>query len=481
MSTGLARVTISAPQRRMDLALPEHLPLADLLPEVLRHAGEGLADDGERHGGWVLRRADGAALAAGQPLHPQGVRDGEVLHLVPARAQWPELEYDDVVEAIADGARRRGGAWSAPATRTVSLVAAGLALAIGLAALLRGGPGWHLGAVAALGTAALLTLAGVVASRAYGDAPAGTALGGYALGYAFCGGAQLVATGDPVGVLAPVRWIGAPEALAGAVAVLLTAVLATVGVAAGRPVPVAGVLAGGFGAATALLGFVLPAAGAAAVLMSVLVCGIGALPLLAIRFGRLPMPAIAVPTGTGAPEHLSEHPPEGAVAGGPDGARHRPARGRVHAAVARTEEILTGLLIGHAVLAGLAGLLLVTAGGVAGQLLAAVAGIALLLRSRIFAARAQRIPLLAAGLALGALLGLAWTGRLGAAGLMTLAAAALITALATVATGARYANRPPGPYLGRAAEVLDVLMVVSVVPVACAVLGLYGRARGLLG
>src|SRR5690349_24953239 len=84
MSVGLARVTISAPSRRVDVALPEHVPLAELLPEVLRHAGEGLADDGEKHGGWVLRRTDGVALATSQGLYPQGVRDGEVLHLVPA-------------------------------------------------------------------------------------------------------------------------------------------------------------------------------------------------------------------------------------------------------------------------------------------------------------------------------------------------------------------------------------------------------------
>ena len=103
MSIGLARVTISAPQRRVDVALPEHVPLAELLPEVLRHAGEGLADDGEQHGGWVLRRTDGVALATAQGSVAQGVRDGEVLHLVPPTSEWPELEYDDVVEAIADG------------------------------------------------------------------------------------------------------------------------------------------------------------------------------------------------------------------------------------------------------------------------------------------------------------------------------------------------------------------------------------------
>ena len=121
VSTGLARVTISAPQRRVDVALPEHVPLAELLPEVLRHAGEDLADTGERHGGWVLRRADGMPLEVGSGLYPQGVRDGEVLHLRPALDEWPELEYDDVVEALAEGARRRGTIWSPASTRTATL------------------------------------------------------------------------------------------------------------------------------------------------------------------------------------------------------------------------------------------------------------------------------------------------------------------------------------------------------------------------
>src|SRR4029453_1287333 len=112
MTAGLARVTISAPQRRVDVALPEHVPLAELLPEVLRHAGEGQADDGERHGGWLLRRPARGPPVTPQGLFPKGVRDGEVLHLVPARDDWPELEYDDVVEAIADGARRRGTVWT---------------------------------------------------------------------------------------------------------------------------------------------------------------------------------------------------------------------------------------------------------------------------------------------------------------------------------------------------------------------------------
>ena len=476
MSTGLARVTISAPQRRVDVALPEHLPLAELLPEVLRHAGEGLADDGERHGGWLLRRTDGAPLQAGQALLTQGVRDGDVLHLVPARAVWPELEYDDVVEAIADGARRRGSAWSGPTTRSATLAAAGVLLTIGLVAVLQGGPGWAAGAFAALGVAVLLALAAVVASRAYGDAPAGAALGGYAMPYAFVGGALLVASGDPAGVLGPVGWLGAPEALAGSVALLLAAVLGAVGVSAGLRVFAAGASVGGLGALTALAGFVLPAAGAAAILIAVLVCAIGMLPLLAIRFGKLPMPPITLPTGAEAAEGFTAASP--AAAGG---ARERPERSRVFAAVARTEEMLTGMLIGHAVLAVVAAVVLVVSGGFSGRLLAAVSAVALLLRSRLFVTVRQRVPLVVAGVGALGVLGLALAVQFEDPGLLGLTGGGVLLGLVVIASGATYSRRPPTPYLGRAADIVDTLMVVSVVPVAFAVLGLYARARGLVG
>jgi type VII secretion integral membrane protein EccD len=467
MQSGLARVTINAPQRRLDVALPEQVPLAELLPEVLRHAGEGLADDGERHGGWVLRRTDGAVLATAQALLPQGVRDGEVLHLVPARAQWPELEYDDVVEAIADGARRRGSAWSPAATRAAVLAGAGVPLAVGLLAVLAAGPGRPTGWPVALGAALLLTLAGTVASRAYADGAAGAALGGYALPYAAAAGALAVGTGDPVGPFPPLRWLGAPELLAGSVALLLVAVLGLLGVASRSRVFMAGSTVGLVGAATALGGLLLTPAGTAAVLLCVLVFALGALPLLAIRLGKLPLPPISLPSAT--------------PAGGPDGVRDLPDRGRVHAAVARTEELLTGMLLGHAVLAVAAATVLATAGGTAGRLLVAVGAAVLLLRSRLFVAVRHRVPPVVAGLAGAAVLGGVLADRAGRTGLPALTVGGLLLALVAVAAGTTYARRPVSPYLGRLADLTDTALVVSVVPVACAVLDLYDSARGLLG
>ncbi|MBU2663298.1 type VII secretion integral membrane protein EccD [Actinoplanes bogorensis] len=477
MSIGLARVTISAPQRRIDVALPEHVPLAELLPEVLRHAGEGLADDGEKHGGWVLRRTDGVALATAQGLFPQGVRDGEVLHLVPAHDEWPELEYDDVVEAIAEGARRRGNAWTPASTRTATLIGAGVLLALGLVAVLAAGPGWSGAAFAGLGLAILLALAGVTASRAYGDARAGAALGAYAMPYAFAGGSVLVASGDRVGVFGVLPWLGGSELLAGSVALLLVAALGAVGVAGQLRLFTAGAVVGLLGAITALTSMVTTAAGAAAVLISILVCGLGALPLLAIRFGKVPMPPVTLPTGADASEGFTGVSASSAL----EAARERPDRATVFAAVTRTEELLAGMLLGHAVLAVAGFAVLSAAGTLSARILMAVSAAALLLRSRLFITLRQRVPLVVGGLAGIAALGLDLLGGANATVLLGVTGAALVLALITVVAGATYSRKPPSPYLGRAADLLDTLVVVSVIPVACAVIGLYDAVGNISG
>ncbi|WP_341717969.1 type VII secretion integral membrane protein EccD [Micromonospora sp. FIMYZ51] len=466
MTIGLARVTVNAPQRRVDVALPEQVPLVELLPEVLRHVGVGLADDGERHGGWVLRRTDGSVLVTAQTLLAQGVRDGEVLHLVPAHAEWPELEYDDVVEAIVDGARRRGGAWSPEATRAAALGGAAVPLAVGLLALLAQGPGRTAGWLAATAVAVLLVLAGTVLSRAQGDGPAGATVGGYALPYAATAGALAVSSGDPVGPLAPLRWIGAAELLAGSAALLLVSVLGLLGVATRLRIFVAGVTVGAVGVPAALGALLLGSAGAAAVLLCVLPFAIGAIPLLAIRLGKVPLPPITLPTG--APDD-------------PDRARDLPDRGRVYAAVARTEEMLTGMLIAPGVLAVIAAVVLAVTGGTAGRLLVAVSAAVLLLRARLFAAVRHRVPLVLAGSAGYAVLGAVLAAQSGPTGRLVLTVGGLLVALVVVTSGSTYARRPVSPYLGRFADLTDTALVVSVVPIACAVLGLYERARGLLG
>jgi ESX secretion system protein EccD len=473
-STGLTRVTLHTPQRRVDVALPAMVALAELLPELLRHAGIGLADDGEQHGGWIARRADGTMLDEGKSLSQQGVRDGEVLHLVPAREQWPELEYDDVVEAIAAGARKRGAAWSPNATRLSTLAGAGVLLLAGVMSLLQGGPTWLPGGYLALTVAVLLLVGGVLASRAYGDGIAGTALAGFALPYAFAGGALLLGGTSPAGVVPTVLWLGAPQLLVGCVALLLFAALGAGGVGHGARVFMAGGLVGLLGAVTALLSGLgdagLGAAGAAAVLMAGLVCGIGLLPVLAIRFGKVPVPSITLPRDAEgfsvATTARSRSNPD------------MPDRSRVFAAVSRSEELLTGMLLGYTVLAAFASLVLAVAGGTPGRVLIAVGATALLLRSRLFVTTRQRGPLIAAGL-LGHLLllgGLVFSAQNSTRAFFIVGA--VVLALIVVLAGQTWSRTPPSPYVGRAADLFDLLVVVSVVPVAAWVLGVYAAIQG---
>jgi hypothetical protein len=55
------------------------------------------------------------------------------------------------------------------------------------------------------------------------------------------------------------------------------------------------------------------------------------------------------------------------------------------------------------------------------------------------------------------------------------------TALLVVAAGVTYARRRPSPLLGRLGDLLDSVLSISVLPAACAVLGLYAVLRGLAG
>jgi type VII secretion integral membrane protein EccD len=442
-----ARIVVAAPGRHIEVALPGQAPVAELLPDLLRHAGEGLADQGQAHGGWVLRRPDGTALSVGESLARQGVRDGDVLHLVPALQRWPELEYDDVVDEIAANARRYGRGWDGGATRATGLGLSGGALLLGLVALARSAGSSGL---VALGVAAALLIAAVLATRAYGDALCGGALGAAALPYAAVGGALLLRVRQPT--------LGAPHLLVASAALVLASVVALVGVG-GRPrVFVAGTIAGLAGATGALSCLWLTAAGSAAIVLALLLTGVAAWPLVAIRLGRLPVPAPAPRAG---PEPRPEH-------------------ARLYAAVVRTDEILTGMLLGTAIAAAGSSLVLVRSGGVTGELLVGVAAAGLALRGRLFPTVRQRLPLLLSG-ALGLLILLAGmvTGQRLAGPVLACGLAAL--ALVLVAVGRTYERRAPGPYLGRAADVIDAACVVSVIPLACGVLGLFGAIRSLIG
>ncbi|GAA1753858.1 type VII secretion integral membrane protein EccD [Luedemannella helvata] len=470
-TSGVARVTIRAPRRRLDLVVPDQVPLAEVLPELLRRAGEagelrppaGAGFPPQPHGpltqaagGWALRRGDGAALAGDSPLAQQGVRDGDVLYLVPRAMLWPEPAYDDVVEEIAASARGRGHAWDATTTRTVALVAAGAVLLGGLIALLTLGPPWSVPGTIALFAAVVLIGLGVLLSRALGDGVTGAASAGFGLPYAAAGGALLVA-GDP-----PLRSAGPGALVVGAAALLFASVLGAVGVGHGLRVFAAGVTVGAFGTLGAVLAALISGRGGAAVLTVAVVAGIGAAPVLAVRLGRLPLPVVSA-----SPETLA--------------AERRPDRPQIRAAVTRADELLIGALAGIALLAVACVVALGPRG--AGPALGAVAGLALLLRSRLFPTVAARLPLVAGGLAALAVAGWALLGGASTTVRLLAVAVALVTVAALIATAALAPRRrgDGSPYLARLADILDIVAVVALAPLACVVLDLFAWVRGLAG
>ncbi|KQS73739.1 type VII secretion integral membrane protein EccD [Modestobacter sp. Leaf380] len=461
VGTGLTRVTVAAPRRRVDVALPDSVPVAELLPGLLRAAGEELADEGQVHGGWVLRRAQGGSVDPGRSLSSQELRDGEVLHLVPREQDWPELDYDDVVDAIAEGARAHSRSWAGPDTRRAGLTVAVGAVLVALGLVFSTGPteGWTVPGLVSLGIGLLLVVLAAGAARGFGDTTTGTVLGLLALPAAGLGG-LVVGLGDlGLDQLAPT------QVLAGAVALLVAAGAAYAGVGDRTQYGVGGVVVGLLGLVGGLVAQAdsMDAVDTAAVLVALVLALTPLVPLLSIRLGRLPVPVLP----TTAEELVSDPPPV--------------PRSRVEARVRRSDELLTGMLGGGAVVAVLAAVVLVLSARTSALVLVAlVAGVSLL-RTRLFPALRHRLPLATSGGLCLVLLGLACLALEPGQRLAVAVPVLVALGLVGLAAGRSYAQRTPGPYIGRLADVFDVLLVLAVVPTVCVVVGLYGYLRGLYG
>lgn len=455
MGTALAKVTINTSARAIDVALPEHVPVAELLPYILRHAGEGAADAGERHGGWALRRAGGERLDPAQTLGALRIRDGEILHLVPGQMDWPEIEYDDLVEAIASGARRYGRSWGKAATRTCGLAAGATILLAGTLTVLGFRPPWLVPGIVLLVAAFVLLVLGTVLARAVPDAQAGAVFAGSGLPYAFLGGFLIAA---------PDNGFGAPQWLSGSVVLAVFGILGFAGVAAYARVFIAAVIAGVLGAFGALLGGSMPADGVAALVAATGIALLPGYPLLAIRLGRLPLPQLPQ-----RPADLLEDEPA-------------PPAAAVFAATARADEILSGLLLGLSATAVVCTLFLATHGGGAQQIMLGLVAAALLLRSRVFPVPRQRVPLLVGGGLAVALLA-TWklpdvSGSNAGTGLFLLGTA--VVAGLVVTGGVLYSKKNPSPWLGRLSDILDVVAMLALIPFAAYLTGFFAYIQGLM-
>jgi len=280
-----------------------------------------------------------------------------------------------------------------------------------------------------------------------------------AMGAAAGGGLVVGLAGSGLDMVQPAQFLTA------SVAVLLVAVLALLGVAGRTQYPVAGIVAGLFGVLGSLVARadVVDVVDAAAIVAGTAVALTPAVPLLSIRLGKLPVPVLPSTTE----DLLADPPPV--------------SRARVLARVRRSDELLTGMLGGGAVVSLAAGVVLVADGRTSSLVLVALVSASALLRARLFPATRHRLPLLVTGVLGLALLVPAAGGLSPHTRLVVVLPVLVVVAAVALGSALYFRDRTPGPYIGRLADVGDVVVVLAVIPTVCVVVGLYGYVRGLYG
>src|SRR5688572_15497545 len=134
-----------------------------------------------------------------------------------------------------------------------------------------------------------------------------------------------------------------------------------------------------------------------------------------------------------------------------------------------------------AIIPGVAAVM-VSTDGTRGLILCTVLGLLLMARARWFLGRVQRLPLLVAGaVALGAT-GFAVFGPAGyVVRLTVVVGAALAVAATSIGFGLAGARRGASPVWGRVLDIVEVLLIMAVLPLAVWVSGLLDWIRALRG
>jgi type VII secretion integral membrane protein EccD len=201
-------------------------------------------------------------------------------------------------------------------------------------------------------------------------------------------------------------------------------------------------------------------AGSAALVAALALALTPLIPSAAFRFGRLSLPPVPADADELRRDTLT-------VAGS-----------EVLARTSAADRVVTGAVAGIGLVGAAAELVLALGHGWLPRLMCGVLGCALLLRSRVFRGRAQRLWLQVPGY--GGLALLAVAAGNGKAMLVTLAPLAAGAAILIFA-GTWLPGHRPSPFWGRAAEVADMLLVASLVPLALGVAGVFTSIRGLSG
>ncbi|HEY0450501.1 type VII secretion integral membrane protein EccD [Actinophytocola sp.] len=459
MATGttvFSRVTVVAPRTRIDVALPAGVAVADLLPMLLEMAKEATPDGGARHGGWCLAKLGDAPLDPSRTLASLGVVDGELLQLRRRAENPPPPLYDDVVDAIAESSPDSYRPWTKQTARRIGYIAGALALIVAAVTVLMTGPlfgGSHIGAAVTAGAAAVVAVAlGAVIARAYQEETTGVliaAAGG--LPMAFVSGLYIVpgATGRASLLLA-----SALVVIVASASIMLIGAGVTTFVAAGTAAMI-GVVAFAVGTLIAH-----PAAGIAAGTAAISLAGLSILPRLTIQLARLPLPNVP-----GSAEDLKED------TGFPDYRSIERRAGLAH-------EYMTGMIIGCGVAAAISAIITAGKGDAWAIAMAVAATLVLLLRARTYANGSQAIALLAtgmlsaAGIVIGWLIGADTFDRL-----LWVFGSLVLIAAASLVLGVIFPDQRFSPPLRRTVEIIEAICIAVLLPLALAVMDLYGALR----
>ncbi|BBY17458.1 type VII secretion integral membrane protein EccD [Mycolicibacterium litorale] len=432
MSLNVCHVSVYADDDMdaVDLVLPARVPVVSLLPEIVDLVTAGPTGPREP---WQLTTVSGAVLDESIALQDQGIGDGDLLLLSPARPRLPVFGRTDLVTAVIAAAPARGD------TRALRVTTGLVAASAGALACLAG---------RSAGPASVLT-AGALWCVVAGAAVAATRSG---RGLWVCGPLTCltVLMAALCGALAVPGPFGAPHALlAAATAGAASLVLLRLGV--GSSVASTASACGGLLATVAMSGAVvweLPSHSAGVLLALLALGGLSVAPRLSVAIGGLaPAPS------------LSDEPHPDADRGASAG--HR---------------VLIGLVLGACAAAGVGSAVVAIAclrgsgHWVPGAAFCAVVGAALLLRSRCYAAGRCRWALTLSG-----------TSAL-TAGFAIVAAqygqwAAAVAVCAGVAAIAHEGSGETSPVASRSLEVFEYAVLAAVVPVACAVLDVFSLVR----
>ncbi|MFI6934846.1 type VII secretion integral membrane protein EccD [Streptomyces sp. NPDC050287] len=458
----LCRLTVRAPSVSVDLAVPADVPVADLLPTLLRYVGEEAEEAGLDHAGWVLQRLGDAPLDEETTLARAGLADGDVLYLRPHTEALPEARLDDLVDGIADTAGRRLHTWHAGAAR--GLLVGTVVATVVTALVLVFWPGVPASArVACSAVAGVLLLAGAAsASRAVGDRLSATALGLLVApclalaGWVLPGGDL---TGPDAARVAGARLLAAGAAGAGG------AVLALAATAVGAPALLAtAVVSVATAIAGALMGYSgLDVPAAVALVATVVALGAGAVAPFAFKLAGMRMPAL--------PSSASQLQEGIEPYAGSEVAERTELAGRwVTALFAATGTVAAAALV-----------VLAERPDLPGVVTALVLSLLLLLHSRGLVHIGQRLTLAVPGVWGLLLLARAWAVHSDADGRPVVFAVLLAAAAGLVIAAWTVPGRRVLPYWGRAAELAHTGFAVALLPLSLWLAGLFGWLRGLFG